>query len=132
MVSRRTPDTDVVEEAGARQRPKEGKLSMSGGEGTRVREGTEGTEEEAKKRDQEWRMVDGQGSPEIKGRRLENKGAPIPSSAIFYLHHSSLMQAERLRARAGVTEKKMWGNAEVSLMSGVEAPGIGDFEAGEA
>lgn len=66
----------MVEEAGARQRPKEGKPRASDGEGTRVREGTEGTEEEAKKRDQQWSMVDGQGSPEMKGRRLEKRVAP--------------------------------------------------------
>lgn len=92
MVSRRSPDTDVVEEAGARQGPKKGKPRMSGGEGTRVGEGTKGTEEEARKRAQEWRVADGQGYPKVKGGRLGKKEVPSflpPPSFISFI--SSLM-----------------------------------------
>lgn len=110
---------------------KGGKAQDDGGAGTRVREGTRGTEEEAKKRGPQWRVADGSGYPTIKAGKLRKREVPpflLPPSFI------SLRVPEAAREAVGsgwCHGKKMWGT-QVSLMSGVPVPGIGDFEGGEA
>lgn len=60
---------------------------MRGGERTRVGGGTKGTEQEAKKRGQEWRVADGQGSPKIKWGRLGKRVVPpsLPPPSFIFL-----------------------------------------------
>lgn len=90
MVPRRPQDTDVVKEAGAWQRTKEGKPRVMAERGQGSEKALKGTEEEAKKRGQECRVADGSGSPKVKGGgRLGKREVPPIPSAIFYLPHRS-------------------------------------------
>lgn len=84
------------------------KAEGDGGEGTRVREGTKGTEEEAEKRGRECRVADGSGSPKVKGGRLGKREVPpfLPPSFI------SLIVPDAAREAVGsgwCHGKKMWG-----------------------
>lgn len=106
MVPRRPQDTDVVKEAGAWQRTKEGKPRVMAERGQGSEKALKGTEEEAKKRGQECRVADGSGSPKVKGGEAGEEGGAPHSFRHLLSPSSFLMQPERLRARAGVMERK--------------------------
>lgn len=120
-------------EAGAWR--EEGKRRMQRGEGgQRSRKAARGQEEEAKERGQEWRRAEGRGPPR-KRRKARDKGV-APNSFLRHLlsssHQIPLVPQPRGCGLGRVSPKEKAGSTEVSLLSGVEAPGIGEFEGGEA